>query len=65
MKVDVTLYTPGGLFLDTYEDVDDDYLWEPNKERMFLRFLDPKTKLAIKTSLPFLIKSKPISEFIQ
>jgi hypothetical protein len=58
---DITLYTPGGLFLDTYEDVVDDRIWFPDKERPWLRFRDSKTGLEVKTTLPFLMKSKPKS----
>ncbi len=59
MKYDITLYTPGGLFLDTYEDVDHEGLWWPNDKIAYLRFSDPKTNLEVKTSLPFLAKRKP------
>jgi len=57
MLCDITLYTPGGLFLDSYTDVDDDSIYLPSDTRRHLRFRREDNKV-VKTTLPFLIVEK-------
>jgi len=63
MAAEITLYTPGGLFLDKYDNVDEESIWWPNDKKPYIRFRDPTTKLEIKTTLPFFVKAKPLGEY--